>query len=350
MRILAIRPRALGDVVLVTPALRALANAAPGTEVEFATEPRYRELIEGLPHVTRIWPVERDAAGTARLVAALRRRGFDLAVDFFGNPRSAQIARGSGARRTAGYDLRGRAWLYDLRVPRALEGGPSPDGRPQREYAAATHVRLAVAAGGRADGLAAGLARPPAAAAEAERILAAAGVRAPARAVGLVAAGTWPTKTWPAANAGFLARALIESGREVLLLSGPGEEAVSATVRRHAPAIRELPACGVGALAAVIARLGAVVGTDSGPKHVAAALGVPTYTWYGPTHPSTWSPAGAAHAHWWTALPCRACDRTSCPHWNCMPGLSVAEAARRVLEHLERHERSAAGLGAAAGA
>ena len=64
-------------------------------------------------------------------------------------------------------------------------------------------------------------------------------------------------------------------------------------VRRHAGAVRELPPCGVGELMAVIERLAAVVGTDSGPKHLAAALGVPTFTWYGPTHPDTWSPPGA---------------------------------------------------------
>ncbi|MGH7742250.1 MAG: glycosyltransferase family 9 protein, partial [Candidatus Eiseniibacteriota bacterium] len=127
-------------------------------------------------------------------------------------------------------------------------------------------------------------------------------------------------------------------------------ERLSALVRRHAPAVRELAPCGVGELMGVIARLSAVVGTDSGPKHLAAALGVPTYTWYGPTHPDTWSPPGEMHGAWWTSLPCRACDRTRCPHWNCMPELSVEHAAKRVLDHLERHERSAADLRAAAGA
>src|SRR5260221_12160372 len=110
MRALALRPRALGDVVLVTPALRALSSA--GMELEVVTEPRYRPLIDGLEGVTRVWSLERDTGATLALIRGLSRRRFDLAVDFFGNPRTALIARLS-ARRTAGYALRGRRRLYD---------------------------------------------------------------------------------------------------------------------------------------------------------------------------------------------------------------------------------------------
>ncbi len=349
MRILAIRPRALGDVVLVTPALRALARGHAEATIEVVTEARYGPLLEGLEGISRVWKAERSAAATLRLIPELRRRRFDLAVDFFGNPRSALVTRASGARRTAGYALRGREYAYDLRVPRTLTFGIGPDRRARREYAAATHVRLAVAAGGREDGLDARIARTRRAAAAA-RLIEASGLRDPDRAVGLVPAGSWATKTWPAVNSGFLARAIMAAGREVLLLTGPGEEAVADTVRRHAPGVSHLPPCGVADLAAVITRLGMVVGTDSGPKHLAAALGVPTFTWYGPTHPDTWSPPGPAHASWWTPLPCRGCDRTACAHWNCMPGLDAGRGTRLVLEHLERHERTTSALRSPAGA
>ena len=350
MRVLAIRPRALGDVVLVTPALRALALGMPGAEIEVLTEERYRALVEPLPGVARVWPMPRSTAATLVTLGSLRGRRFDLVVDFFGNPRTALIARLAGAARTAGYELRGRAAAYQVRVPRTQSWPGGRDGRPRREYAAATHLRLALAVGGRSDGEDARLVVAPAAREAATRLLEAARIRLPERTVGLIAAATWPSKAWPAHDAGALARRLIETGREVLLLAGPGEARISETVRRHAPEVRELPPCGVGELMGVIERLGAVVGTDSGPKHVAAALGVPTFTWYGPTHPDTWSPPGARHGSWWTPLPCRGCDLTRCPHWNCMPALAVEEAARRVLEHLERHERTTADLRPAAGA
>jgi len=332
--ILAIRLRTLGDVVLTTPALRALKLGHPDCPLEVVTEARYAPLLEGLPGVDRVWPVERTRASTLELVRALRQRRWAWAVDFFGNPRSAFIARASGAARRAGYDVRGRGSTYHVRVPRTLPPAPG-----RREYAAATHVRLAGSAGGMDAGLHTSVAISERAREEAGALLAGAGVTDARRTVGLVAAGTWPSKTWPLSHVVVLARALLAAGREVLAITGPGEGRVGATLAALAPGVRSLPACGPGALAAVIAQLGAVVGTDSGPRHLAAAQGVPTYAWFGPTHPDTWNPPGEAHAFWWTPLPCRGCDRTRCPHWSCLPALAPARAAEHVLAHLGRHGR-----------
>jgi ADP-heptose:LPS heptosyltransferase len=343
--ILALRPRALGDVVLVTPALRALHRGMPDRPLEVVTESRYAPLLEGLEGVARVWPLERSAAGTIAVARELRRRRYSVAVDFFGNPRSAQLAVSSGAVLTAGFDLRGRRHAYRVRVPR---DAPGEGGR--REYAAQAHVRLALAAGGVFDGLETRVAVPEAARPRADLALAEAGVHDPAGTIGLVAAGTWATKTWPVAHAAQLARRLIADGRSLLLLTGPAEEAIEAAMMGLVPGLRRLPPCGVGELAAVLARLAAVIGTDSGPRHLAASLGVPTYAWFGPTSPETWQPPGPRHGFWQTSLPCRACDRTACPHWNCMPELAPEVAAARVIAHLEGLRGPAPALRAAAGA
>jgi len=340
--VLAIRPRTLGDVVLTTPALRALKRGHPDAALEVVTEPRYAGLLEGLEGVARVWPLERSLGGTLALARALGRRRYRVAVDFFGNSRTAFLAIASRARLTAGYDLRGRRFAYRRRVPRTLAPAAG-----RREYAAATHVRLAIAAGGIEDGLEPRVAIPPAARARATALLA--GIGAAGRGtIGLVAAGTWAAKTWPRAHAAVLARRLIEAGHRVLLITGPGEGALADALAALAPGIAILPPCDVATLAGVIAGLGAVVGTDSGPRHLAAALGVPSFAWFGPTHPDTWSPPGAIHGAWWTELPCRGCDRTACPHWNCMPGLAPEHAAGLVLRHLETHGRSPSDLGPAA--
>ena len=346
--VLAIRPRTLGDVVLITPALRALKRGHPDAALEVVTERRYAPLLEGLEGVDRVWALDRSPGATVALARHLGRRRYRVAVDFFGNPRTAFLTLASRAGLTAGYDLRGRRFAYQRRVARTVSPAPG-----RREYAAATHVRLAVAAGGVADGLETRIAIPAAARARAAELLAtvvgrrAAGAPGRRGIVGLVAAGTWATKTWPLSHAAVLARRLIEAGYPVLLLAGPGEDAQAARLEALAPGIAALPPCDVGALAAVIGALGAVVGTDSGPRHIAAALGVPSFAWFGPTHPDTWSPPGAAHGAWRTELPCRGCDRTVCPHWNCLPGLAPEHAAALVLRHLEAHGRSPSGLGPA---
>lgn len=340
--VLAIRPRALGDVVLVTPALRALKRGHPGSPLEVVTERRYAPLLEGLADVDRVWSTERTWGATMSLISALRRRRVEKVVDFFGNPRTATITRFSGARLTAGYDLRGRRSAYRLRVPRELSPGPG-----RREHASATHVRLAEAAGGIADGLEARVAVRPDAREEAARLLAGLGFGAASRPVGLVPAGSWPTKTWPLSHSGVLARRLLAAGHGVVVILGPGEERVGADLGTLAPGVRLLPPCDVAALVAVIERLAAVVGTDSGPRHVASALGIPTFAWFGPTHPDTWNPPGAIHGFLRASLPCRACDRTWCPHWNCLPGIEPEAAARAVLDHIARHGTTSA-LGPAA--
>jgi ADP-heptose:LPS heptosyltransferase len=327
-----IRLRAMGDVVLTTPAWRSL--AAAGFELHVVTEARFAPLLEGLPWVARAWAVERTGASTRAAAAALRRLRPRVAVDFFGNPRSALLARACGAPAVWGYDLRGRRHLYTGTVPRETR---LPGGR--REHASAVHLRLARAAGGAAVGPEPEVAVGGAARTEAARLLAAAGVSDPSRTVGLVAAGSWATKAWPLSHSAILARELAAAGYEVLLLGGPGEEAVSRRLAALAPAVRVLPPCGVAPLAAVIARLRAVVGTDSGPRHLAAALGVPSFAWFGPTHPDTWNPPGEAHGFWRTALPCRACDLTACPHWACLPALAPDEGSALVLAHLGRHPR-----------
>ena len=332
--IVAVRLRALGDVVLTTPALASLAAGYPGAPLHVVTEARFAPVLEGLPFVARIWPLERTMAATVRTMFALRRERPALAVDFFGNARSALLARGSGARRVWGYDLRGRRALYDATVPREQRAAGD-----RREPAAAVHVRLARAAGGVEVDLAPRLVPTASAAAEAERLLSRAGVERPERTVGLVPAGSWPTKTWPLSHAIELSRSLLRAGYGVLALTGPGEGGIAARLVAGASGVRVLPACGVGPLAAAIARLRAVVGTDSGPRHLAAALGVPSFAWFGPTHPDTWNPPGAAHGYWRTELPCRGCDRTRCPHWSCLPALPPTEASALVLAHLERHAR-----------
>jgi ADP-heptose:LPS heptosyltransferase len=341
--ILAIRSRALGDLVLLTPALRALRAGHPGAALEVVTEARYAPLLEGIEGIDRVWALERSQLGTLRLAAQLRRGRYAWAVDFFGNSRSTLLAVASGARRIAGFDVRGRERFYHVRAPRAVA---MPPGR--REYTAEAHVRLAAAAGGRADGEGPRLDLTAASRAAGARALAEARVAEPGRTVGLVAFGSWPTKTWPLGHAIRLALRLSEHGHPLVLLAGPGETRVAEAMRRFVPDLRVLPPCGPAALAGAIGLLRAVVGTESGPRHVAVALDVPTYTWFGPTHPDSWTPPDPRHGFWQTSLPCRACDRTRCPHWNCLPSLDPEEAARRVITHLDAHGRTTARLDPAA--
>lgn len=331
--VVAVRLRALGDLTLCTAAFRSLAEGHPGREVHVVTEARFAPLLEGQPQIARVWPVERTTASTLRVVLALRSLRPAVAVDFFGNSRSAVIARLSGAKQVWGFDVRGRARAYDHTVPRVAHAGEE-----QREYAAASLLRLARAAGGAAVPAFPRLTLTERAKRTGLECLARAGVPDPARTVALVPGGSWPTKTWPLSHSAVLARRLLAAGHPVLAIGDLSEQRLLARLAQLAPGTRVLSAPDVAALAGAIAPLKALVGTDSGPRHLAIAFGLPTYTWFGPAHPDAWTPPNdPRQGYWRTSLPCRACERTVCPHWNCLPALTPEEAGTRVIAHLEEH-------------
>ncbi len=334
--VVAIRLRALGDVTLATAAFRSLAAGYPDAPLHVVTESRFAPLLEGQSGIARVWALERNTRSTLRMMRHLHALRPALAVDFFGNARSALLARGSGATHVWGFDMRGRGRLYHHVVPRVWHGGAE-----SREYAADSLLRLARAAGGAAVPAMPSLELTAAARHAGASALARAGVGEPARTVALVAAGSWPSKTWPLSHVALLSTRLQSAGYAVLALGGPGEESVLERLRALSPGTHTLRAPDVAVLAGAIAPLRALVGTDSGPRHLAIAFGVPTFTWFGPAHPDAWTPRDARHAYWRTSLPCRACERTVCPHWNCLPALSADEAGERVLAHLELHPRQA---------
>ena len=327
--VVAVRLRALGDLVLCTAAFHSLAEGHPGRDLHVVTESRFAPLLEGQPQIARVWRVERTTTSTLRVLAALRGLRPSLAVDFFGNSRSALLTGLTGAKHIWGFDVRGRSSAYHHTVPRVQHASEE-----RREYAAASLLRLARAAGGAAVPAFPRLALTERAKRTGAECLARAGVEEPGRTVGLVPAGSWPTKTWPLSHNAAVARTLLEAGHPVLAIDGPGEERVLERLAALAPGTRTLRAPDVAALSGAIAPLVALVGTDSGPRHLAVAFGIPTYTWFGPAHPGAWTPDDPRHGYWRTSLPCRACERTVCPHWNCLPLLTPEEAGARVLEHL----------------
>jgi ADP-heptose:LPS heptosyltransferase len=333
--VVAVRLRALGDLTLCTAAFHSLAEGHPGRDLHVVTETRFAPLLEGQPKIARVWPVERTNLSTFQVLRALRALRPSLAVDFFGNARSAVIARLSGAKQVWGFDVRGRARAYDHTVPRVQHPGDD-----HREYAAASLLRLARAAGGAAVPAFPKLTLTERAKRSGAECLARAGVDEPGRTIGLVPAGSWPTKTWPLSHVAVLARTLRAAGHPLVAIGGPGEEHVLARLAALVPGLPTLRAPDVAALAGAIAPLAALVGTDSGPRHLAIAFGVPTYTWFGPAHPDAWTPDDPRHRYWRTALPCRTCERTVCAHWNCLPALTPEEASARVLAHLSDVQRS----------
>jgi ADP-heptose:LPS heptosyltransferase len=123
-KILLIRLRRIGDVVMTTPAVAAIKRALPGASISYVIEEPFRRLVEGNPHIDRVIaiPAKQGAADFVRFVRELRRETYDAVVDFHGGPRASRIAWLARGKFKVGYRLKYKGWIYDVRVPRTAAG------------------------------------------------------------------------------------------------------------------------------------------------------------------------------------------------------------------------------------
>lgn len=342
-RILVVRLGALGDVVRTLPAVSALRAAYPGAHLAWVVEPASRGAVDGQPWVDEVLEFPRDrlsealravrlgrfAAELGGFVRALRRRRFDLVVDFHSIAKSAWLAWASGAPLRAGYAApfgrEGAGWLATARA-RLAERHVS---RFTRNLALVEF--LGVTASPRLAPL-----RVPA---EARRVLAEALGSGPAPVV--LHPGTsasTPHKRWSAAGWAAVARGLAAGGLPVLVSHGPGpaERALAdAIVAAAGGAARPGPETGsLAVLAALLERARLFLGSDSGPLHVASLVGTPVVQLLGPTDPVENAPHPETPARTVRApVACSPCRR-GCAAATCMARITpeaVLAAARELL-------------------
>ena len=333
-RILVSRLRFLGDLVLVTPLLRALRELVPEARLSFLAEDRYGELLRGHPDLDELWLVPRQAAGPVEalraqraLVGRLRAARFEVVLDLFANPRSALLARatGAGVRVGGAHGLRGHLFThhprhepgaasavdYHLAHLRALGVEHPPRHTPRLPLREEEEARAARWLRAQAGDLAAPL-------------------------VGLHPGATWRGKRWPAERFGEVAARLAGNwGARVVVTHGPGEEERAAVVARAGGARTSvLPVLGWRELAAVLSLLDLYLANDCGPMHVAAATGTPTVGIFGPSDPAIWFPypRGEGHRAVDMPLPCRPCSAEHCGDRDCLGVLQVAEVMSALEE------------------
>ncbi|HEX7079095.1 MAG TPA: glycosyltransferase family 9 protein [Candidatus Eisenbacteria bacterium] len=349
--ILVIRHRAGGDLLLTTPALAAIRSGSPGARIDVLAARGLGALLEGNPDVDRVIEFDRRSLlSSAALYARLARGGYDVVFDMVSNPRSAWMTGLTRAPVRIGYDIAGRRRAYTIRVPREPLG---PGGRPALRYAPEAALDQVRAAGLPAGDTALRFRVSPEAAGRLAKWLDDPSTPRD-RSKPLVAclpAGSWPAKTWPAER--FVeAMERLAGDATIVWLWGPGEEALARSCRERMSAPSLLaPKTGWQELGALLARCALLVCNDSGPKHVAVALGVPTVTIFGPTHPATWHPPAGPHtALQADGLDCLHCNANRCP----LPGDRFLRCMRDVgVERVSAAARAcldAAGARAAPGA
>jgi lipopolysaccharide heptosyltransferase II len=348
-RILLTRMKFIGDVVLTTPIIRSVRNAFPGAYIAYMGEKNAVSLLEHNPSLDEIIPFDFSRPTMIeqpRVAWLLRRRKFDLAIDMFGNPRSALLTYLSGARIRIGPQRKGRGRLYTHPV--------ADDGTAKT--AVAFHNQFLRAAGIEPTAF-----RPEIFLTDEEKREARiylqwldyehAPLDLSRPIIGIHPGATWPAKRWLPERFGELADLLAAKlHAQILVTAGPNDDDAVAAMLKHSfvsvKVLRNLP---LRQLAAVLSHCAAYVANDNGTMHIAAAVGTPTIGLFGPGEENIWFPYSAEEGH--IALrrdvPCHPCHLDFCNrsgegYMECMKLLTtedVLAAVRRALALRTAHLR-----------
>ena len=346
-RILIIKPSSMGDVVHALPTLSALRKAFPSASITWLVKQQWAGLLERAEELDRVWPVEPSLSGWLSQVPRLRAANFDVVVDLQGLFRSGAIAWLTGCPVRIGFAnaREGSPFFYTQKVP-----VPTEDLHAVDRYLLVAAALVADVGHSPRDGthanfrLRVGLADRE----EVAGLLGRSGVRASIPWIAMNVSARWPTKRWPPE---FFAAAADQIQEEklgiVVLIGGPDERAASQAVKGM---MRTVPVdltgeTTPGLLPALLESASLLLTNDSGPLHVAAAVGTPVVALFGPTSPLRTGPYGIGHAVLTHQVPCSPCFSRSCHnrnHLECLTGITSHQVLAAVRERLMvrlAHER-----------
>lgn len=329
-KILIVAPNWVGDSLFILPAVSALRASHPAAEMVLLASPALCGLHAANPVFDRRVAISRRSyLGAFSFQWGLRKEKFDLAVVF---PDSFSSALGvflTGARRRIGRAKEGRNFLLSqaLAIP----------GNAGQRHVSLEYLDLAQGAGsGRPS---AALPRLPLTAAgrsEQEELFSAAGLKA-GKLIGLCPTSAFgPSKVWPAKHWAVLAVKLSGKGLRPVLLGAPWEKPALEEIKNASGLPLPILTPGLPGLAACLSRMKAVVANDSGPLHVAAAVGTPCVGLYGPVDPVWSAPLAARKLIFYEGLECSPCHAKVCPlgHHRCLEDMAPDRVARGILQWL----------------
>lgn len=328
MNILLVRTSAMGDIVHALPVLAALRKHYPEAKIGWVVEAVFAPLLANHPDLdalievhTRTWrhqPMRNAWAGLRSALATLRAFGADIAIDLMGNHKGALLARLSGAKRVLGAMRRDR-----------------------REPSSALWIKEQVAVAGvhaidRVHSLLAplGIVGPPIDLGGARLLPDAQPCRQDDAPYAVIQPGAgWGNKQYPAAWWGTVARQLADqTGWDVRVPIAPGEEELVATVAASSEgSAHSVDARAFRDLVALLRGARLVLGGDTGPIHLAHALGVPVLSVMGPTDPARHGPYGSPQSTLWQQLSCSFCYKRISGTRACLLAIPPERVARAAI-------------------
>ncbi|MCE3223434.1 MAG: putative Lipopolysaccharide heptosyltransferase [Nitrospira sp.] len=334
-RLLLIKPSSLGDIVHAMPTVAALRARFPQAEVTWLVKRQWAPLVEVIEGVDHVCAVGTGLSGWLGRISELRASGFDLAVDLQGLFRSGAMAWLSGSGRRVGFAnaREGSPLFYTQRVE-VPEGpmhavdryllvaealGAERPAQPRFEFVERAQDRQAV-----------------------DRILTRSGLPASLPWMAINASARWETKRWPPQHFAEAADQLSQAhGLPTVFIGGAAErpeaQAVMALMRTKAVDLTgQTP---VGLLPCLLRQAAVLITNDSGPMHIAAAVGTSVVALFGPTDPRRTGPYGRGHVVLSHAVECSPCFRRDCARavrLECLLEVKPDRVVQAVQQQLDR--------------
>jgi lipopolysaccharide heptosyltransferase II len=320
-RILIVNVNWVGDVLFSTPLIKGLRKKFPKGYIACMIPPRCREALELNPHLNEIIIYDEDGLhrspfGKLRLISALRSGRFDAAILLHRSFTRSLMVFMAGIPRRIGYQRRRRDFLVTDAVELPPEDAHRVDffmnlGRPLGIATDDRNYEFFISDNDRK---------------KAKGLLESEGIADSDKLVAINPGGNWNPKRWPVENFAEAADGLMEQHNAKIIISGAAKDMPLANDIASRMKQRPAISCGKTTLkqaAAIFERSNLVIANDSGPMHIAVAMGTPTIALFGPTSPEITGPLGRGrclilHEDVGCEIPCY---NLSCVQYRCMKAI-----------------------------
>jgi len=324
-KILCIKPRGIGDIILSIIVLENLKNALPHSEIHYLTEEFAKRAVENNPFVSKILTFNKKDF-VLSIIRNVRREKYDLVFDLWSNPKTAQVTFFSGARYRVGFYKRGRKYAYNFIGKNGTMG----------KHAAEDNLVLL-----KAVDIPIVSKKVIFRTTNQEKVFADNFFRTMDNGenkliVGIIPSGSWESKRCAPAKWIEICNEIQKKYKaQFIILWGPEDEKDANTIYEGLKTSALMaPKSTFGELSALIEKCDLIIANDSGPMHVSAALGKPTLGIFGPTDPIAHRPYSEISSYViHSDLHCIKCTKLVCPYnHECMLELPV----EKVMNEIEK--------------
>jgi len=317
-KILIIRLRFIGDIVLTTPLIESIKKAYPTARLYYLAEAPYIEILKENPYLDKLLICKKgNIFNSLSTILNVRKEKFDIVIDLFGNPRSALITYLSGAKIRLGWNLRGRRYAYNTIIKSHILKKNALDvyqnvldtigikGATQKTkvYLSKEEKKYAF------------------------NFLKTKGINFNKKIIGIHPGASWPAKMWQKEKFVSLGEKILKLKGQVIVFGGPKDKEVIEYVY-NSMKIKPILVSdfSLREFSSILSMCDLFITNDNGPMHIAIALNVPTIAIFGPSEPDIWFPYRSKKFKFIKKdVICWPCKRDFCDDLKCMEKIKVSE-------------------------